>query len=103
MYLAHSPEVLRCLMGYIIDLTLVMDQLFLDTLPIKPPRLLSADQIDMALENYKNSEAREVHRQIREYAKKSSFVQILQSNNAQQKVIELIRQHRVEDSTPSRS
>ncbi|KAF8062474.1 hypothetical protein FPV67DRAFT_1703291 [Lyophyllum atratum] len=32
----RTPEVLRCLMGYIVDLTLVMDQLFLDTLPIKP-------------------------------------------------------------------
>lgn len=91
----HSPEVLRCLMGYIIDLTLVMDQLFLNTLPIKPPRLLDLEQVDLALEDYKNTTARQVHYQIREYAKKSTFTQILVSNNAQQKVIELIQQHRV--------
>jgi len=90
-------------MGYIIDLTLVMDQLFLDTLPLKPPRLLSADQIDMALENYKQSEARKVHYQIREYAKKATFGKILQSNNAQLKVIDLIRQHRVDHTKPSGS
>ena len=86
-------------MGYIIDLTLVMDQLFLDTLPLKPPRLLSMEQIDAALESYKNSEAQKVHRQIRAYTNKSTFGQILQSNNAQQKVIDLIRQHRADGSS----
>jgi hypothetical protein len=82
-------------MGYIIDLTLVMDQLFLDTLPLKPPRPLSTDQIDMALENYKNSVAQNVHFQIREYAQSSTFGQIVNSNNAQKKVVEIIRQNRV--------
>ena len=97
----RSPDVLRCLMGYIIDLTLVMDQLFLDTLPLKPPRLLTVEQIDMALESYINTEARKVHRQIREYVTKSTITQILRSNNAQQMVIDLIRQHRAADSTSS--
>jgi len=99
----QTPEVLRCLMGYIVDLTLVMDQLFLHTLPQKLPRLLSADQIDMALENYKNSEAQEVHHQVREYVKKTTFAAILHSNNAHLKVIELIQQHRAGDSLPGSS
>jgi len=90
-------------MGYIVDLTLVMDQLFLHTLPQKLPRLLSADQIDMALENYKNSEAQEVHHQVREYVKKTTFAAILHSNNAHLKVIELIQQHRAGDSLPGSS
>jgi hypothetical protein len=55
-------------MGYIVDLTLVMDQLFLVTLSIKPPRHLTADQVDMALENYKTWEAARVHQAVREYA-----------------------------------
>ncbi|KDR79395.1 hypothetical protein GALMADRAFT_137237 [Galerina marginata CBS 339.88] len=97
-WIAHvyqkSPEVLRCLMGYIVDLTLVMDQLFLDTLPIKPPRRVTEEQVTMSLEHYKISEAAKVHRAIREYANKATFVKILQSNKAQDKVIELIRQHR---------
>jgi len=90
----RSPEVLRCLMGYIVDLTLVMDQLFLNTLPLKPPRLLTNEQIDAALEDYKNTEGYKVHRAIREYVNKSTFGDILKSNNAQEKMIELIRHHR---------
>lgn len=86
-----TPEVLRCLMGYIVDLTLIMDQLFLDILPQKPPRRLSAELIDMALESYKTLSAPSIHDEIREYAQKSTFTQILKSNNAQQKVVEIIR------------
>jgi hypothetical protein len=85
-------------MGYIVDLTLVMDQLFLDTLPIKPPRRLTVEQVNMALDNYKNSEATKVHRDVREYANEATFGKILQSNNAQEKVIELIQQHRAGDA-----
>jgi len=86
-----TPEVLRCLMGYIVDLTLIMDRLFLDILPQKPPRQLSAELVDMALETYKISSALSIHNEIREYAQKSTFTQILKSNNAQQKVVEIIR------------
>jgi len=93
-----TPEVLRCLMGYIVDLTLVMDQLFLNILPLKPPRRLTAEQIDAALEGYKNSEAVKVHRAIREYVNQATFGKIVQANNAQQKVIELIKQHRAENA-----
>jgi hypothetical protein len=85
-------------MGYIVDLTLVMDQLFLNTLPLKPPRLLTEEQIDAALEDYKNSEAVNVHRAIREYVNNATFGEILRANNAQQKVIELIKQHRAKDA-----
>jgi len=58
-----------------------------------PPRRLTVEQVDMALENYKTSDAAKVHRQIREYANKTTFARILQSNNAQEKVIELIQEH----------
>lgn len=81
-------------MGYIVDLTLVMDQLFFDTLPLKAPRRLTEEIIDDALENYKNSGAIQVHRAIREYVNKASFGEILQVNNSQQKVIDLINRHR---------
>jgi hypothetical protein len=82
-------------MGYIIDLTLVMDILFFDTLPLNPPRLLSMEQVDAALESYKNLHTQKVHRQIREFVKESTFAQILQSNNAQRKVIDLIHEHQM--------
>jgi hypothetical protein len=81
-------------MGYIVDLTLVMDQLFLNILPLKPPRLLTKEQIYAALEDYKNSEAAEVHRAIREYVNQATWGKILQADNAEQKVIELVKQHR---------
>ncbi|KAJ7891724.1 hypothetical protein B0H14DRAFT_2688057 [Mycena olivaceomarginata] len=67
-----SPEVLRFFMGYIVDLTL---------------------HLEMALENYKNTEAGKIHRDIRTYANEATFTQICQSNKAQEKVIELIRKH----------
>lgn len=100
MYDTRSPEVLRCLMGYIVDLTLVMDQLFLNTLPIKPPRHLMQEHIQMALENYESTEAQAVHRQIREYVNNATFAQTLRANNAQQKVEQLIRQCRGGGSKP---
>jgi len=93
-----TPEVLRCLMGYIVNLTLVMDQLFLNILPLKPPRRLTAEHIDAALEDYKNLEAVNVHRAIREYVNQATFGEIVQANNAEQKVIELINQHRAKDA-----
>ena len=95
LFVVHSPEVLRCLMGYIVHLSLVMDQLFLNTLPLKSPRLLTKEQIDVTLEDYKNTEGYKVHRAIREYVNKSTFGDILKSNNAQEKMIELIRHHRL--------
>ncbi|KAJ7214895.1 hypothetical protein GGX14DRAFT_443367 [Mycena pura] len=90
-----TPEVLRCLMGYIIDLTLVMDQLFLIVLAIRPPRALTVDDIDLALEEYKRLDLGNVHREVRLYANKATFAQILQANNAEQKVKELIQRFRV--------
>jgi hypothetical protein len=85
-------------MGYIVDLTLVMDQLFLNILPLKPPRLLTEEQIDTALEDYKNSEANQVHQAIREYVNEATFAEILRANNAQQKVIDLINHHRARNA-----
>jgi hypothetical protein len=80
-------------MGYIIDLTLVMEQLFLVVLSIRPPRALSEADIDLALENYKNSEIAQVHREIRQYANKTTWAEILQSNKAEEKVKELISRY----------
>ncbi|KAJ7133050.1 hypothetical protein C8R44DRAFT_771819 [Mycena epipterygia] len=88
-----TPEALRFFMGYIVDLTLVMDQLFLVALAFKRPRPLTQADIDMALESYKASYAAKVHREIRKYANKATFAQILQSNKAEEKVKELIKEY----------
>jgi hypothetical protein len=89
----HSPEVLRFFMGYIVDLTLIMEQLFLVALSFNPPRALTEADINLALEFYTTSDAAQVHRDIRRYANKATFAQILQSNRAEEKVEELIKQY----------
>ncbi|KAF8173603.1 hypothetical protein K438DRAFT_135869 [Mycena galopus ATCC 62051] len=90
----RTPEVLRFFMGYIVDLTLVMDHLFLALLPGQLHRPLTAEDINRALENYKKSEAVAVHTKIRKYAKTSSFKKIYRSNNAEKEVKDLIKAHR---------
>ncbi|KAJ7115730.1 hypothetical protein C8R44DRAFT_739479 [Mycena epipterygia] len=72
----ETPEVLRFLMGYIVSLTLVMDQLLM-IVSMEPPRRVTREHLDLALESYKNSDA----------------AMICQSNNAQEKVLELIEKH----------
>jgi hypothetical protein len=70
-----------------------MDQLFLVTLAFKSPRTLEQADIDVALESCKASYTASVHREIREYANKATFMQILRSNNAEEKVKELIKRY----------
>jgi len=83
-------------MGYIVDLTLVMEQLFLVILSLKQHKTwtVTMEHIDTALEHYEAAVATEVHREIREYANNTTFGQICKSNKAQEKVIELIGRHR---------
>ncbi|KAJ7150770.1 hypothetical protein C8R46DRAFT_1358260, partial [Mycena filopes] len=71
-----TPETLRCFMGYIIDLSLVMDQLFHITIA-RAARPLTDKDIDEALENYKNANLGAVHREIRAYAGKATIKEIL--------------------------
>ncbi|KAJ7714611.1 hypothetical protein B0H16DRAFT_1618166 [Mycena metata] len=87
--LRQTPETLRCFMGYIIDLTLVLEQLFHVTLSKAPSSLTNKD-IDMAFENYKNSGLGMVHRRIREFVEAESFTKIVKGKEAQEKVKELI-------------
>lgn len=77
-------------MGYIIDLSLVMDQLFHITIA-RAARPLTDKDIDEALENYKNANLGAVHREIRAYAGKATIKEILATGPAETKVNELIR------------
>ncbi|KAJ7714642.1 hypothetical protein B0H16DRAFT_1618029, partial [Mycena metata] len=86
--LHQTPETLRCFMGYIIDLILVLEQLFRVTLSKAPSSLTNKD-IDMAFENYKNSGLGMVHRRIREFVEVESFAKIVKGKEAQEKVKEL--------------
>lgn len=86
----QTPEALRCLMGYICDLTLIMDHLFLATLALDPPRRLTLAHIDNAVETYKQSSAARVHTELRKYANHATLKQVVQFNKAEEKVKELI-------------
>ncbi|KAF7328477.1 G domain-containing protein [Mycena venus] len=90
---SKTPEALRCFMGYIIDLTLVLNELFsvVRDNPL-PQRVTNAD-IDKALENYNHSHLGCVHRDIRQYVRDASFWKILQSNKAEIKVKELLNKY----------
>lgn len=88
--LFHRPEALRCLMGYICDLTLIMDHLFLATLALDPPRRLTLAHIDNAVETYRQSSAARVHTELRKYANHATLKQVVQFNKAEEKVKELI-------------
>ncbi|KAF7968059.1 hypothetical protein HWV62_32083 [Athelia sp. TMB] len=91
---AKSPETLRCLMGHIVDLTLVMELLFSQTLRLERPFRLTWAQVETALEAYSATTLPEVHRQIREYTEASSFAQIIHADNAHERIIALINQYR---------
>ncbi|KAJ7501551.1 hypothetical protein B0H11DRAFT_1992113 [Mycena galericulata] len=89
----NTPEVLRFLMGYIVGLTLVLDQLFSIVLDMRPSRRLTMDDINRAVENYKMSNTSIVHNEIRKYANKATVAEICRSMKAEEKVKELIRKH----------
>ncbi|KAJ6455184.1 hypothetical protein C8R45DRAFT_1036755 [Mycena sanguinolenta] len=86
----QTPEALRCFMGYIIDLTLVLNELFLVILAIRPPRSLKDEDLELAIQNYKNSDLSLVHREIRQYVRDANWGKLLQSDAAELKVKELI-------------
>ncbi|KAJ7271765.1 hypothetical protein C8J57DRAFT_1507677 [Mycena rebaudengoi] len=88
-----SPETLRCFMGYIVDLTVVMDYLFLAVLSMNPPRGLTKKDIDEAVQKYQHAHMARVHREIRQYVNRATFPVILQSNKAEVKVKELIKEY----------
>jgi hypothetical protein len=59
-----SPSTAQYLGAYIVDLTLILHQLFLGTLPLEPPRRLSKELIDSALNTYQVDSAA-IHRRVR--------------------------------------
>jgi hypothetical protein len=80
-------------MGYIIDLTLVLDQLFLVGLSTNVPRPLTQEDITEAVENHKRLHMAEVHREIRQYVHSAPFTDIMRSNKAELKVKELLKKY----------
>ncbi|KAJ6553124.1 hypothetical protein B0H19DRAFT_1155708 [Mycena capillaripes] len=85
----RSPEILRCFMGYIIDLTLILEQIFLVTLS-KASSPLTESDIDTAFQNYVEGGLGDVHREIREFVGHESFAKIARGDDAEEKIKNLI-------------
>ncbi|KAJ7262847.1 hypothetical protein C8J57DRAFT_1719106 [Mycena rebaudengoi] len=91
----HSvPESLRCLMAYIVDLTLIMEELFHIALAFRPIRTLAMEDIELAMDNYVKSHAEKVHSDIRTYTKASKLSKIMRSQKAEDEVKSLIGKNR---------
>jgi hypothetical protein len=76
-------------MGYIVDLTLILEQIFLVTLSRASSPLTESD-IEIAFKNYLEGGLGEVHREIREFVEHESFAKIARGDDAEEKIKNLI-------------
>ena len=91
------PVTLRCLMAYIVDLTLVLEHLFWIALAAGASVQVQQQWLQLATEEFRTSQHRaQVHTQIRAYVDETSFARHLEPSHAQDEVARLIRAHRVE-------
>jgi len=80
------PLTALCLGAYIVDLTLVLNNLFVATLVREPPRPLTRELVEDTLRNYKDSEASDVHQLIHGIVHGTRIV------DPKDKIADLIRQ-----------
>lgn len=59
------PSTAQYLGAYIVDLTLILHRLFLEALPTEPPRRLSKELIDSAVNTYQEVDSDAIHRRVR--------------------------------------
>ncbi|KAJ7290787.1 hypothetical protein C8J57DRAFT_1612072 [Mycena rebaudengoi] len=84
----HSvPETLRCRMAYIVDLTLIMEELFHIALAFRPIRTLAMEDIELAMDNYMKPHAEKVHSEIRTYTKASKLSKIMRPQKAEEELL----------------
>jgi hypothetical protein len=81
-------------MAYIVDLTLIMEELFHIALVFRPIRTLAMEDIELAMDNYVGSHAEKVHSEIRTYTKASKLSKIMRSQKAEDEVKSLIAKNR---------
>ncbi|THU94343.1 hypothetical protein K435DRAFT_966870 [Dendrothele bispora CBS 962.96] len=79
------PSTALCLGAYIVDLTLILHNLFMTMLSQEPPRPVSREFIQDTLHNYKTSDASRVHDLVRD------IVYGRQALHPEEKIADLIR------------
>jgi hypothetical protein len=81
-------------MGYIVDLTIVLEGLFWLKVAQPQNRSISGDDVEAAFNVYNYSEKRvNVHREIRGYVDRMSLFDHAHPDNAHEEVQRLIRSH----------
>jgi len=92
---ANTPRTLRSVMGYIVDLTIVLERLFwLKIAQPKNPKVCLED-VEAAFSLYSDSEEHsQVHREIRVYVDEMSLLDHAHPDNAHEEVLRLIKSHR---------
>jgi len=93
----QSEETLRRLMAYIIDLTLVMQNLF--WLSVVDERPMSRRLIKLALKAYNESPQKtRIHNAIVDYVKQAGVFERAGRDGVLEKIEELINSHRIESA-----
>ncbi|TDL15761.1 hypothetical protein BD410DRAFT_86683 [Rickenella mellea] len=93
----NTPGTLRSLMGYIVDLTIVLEQLFWFKAAQPKNPAVSSDDVKAVFGLYSNSEERvQVHREIRAYVDNMSLLDHAHPDNAHEEVERLIKVHRLD-------
>jgi hypothetical protein len=85
--LIPSPDNIACVMGYIVDLTLVMRKLSNVDLDI------STESIASVLEDFTHRDITNVHRDIRQFLTTKSTVSLANKDNALDEIIYLIHKY----------
>ncbi|KAG8909832.1 hypothetical protein FRC02_007559 [Tulasnella sp. 418] len=90
----NSPGVVRCLMAYIVNLTLVMQQLFSETRPLGKTPSLSVDLLHKVLKQFQDSTPnQQVHEAIRSFVKEGYDI-VGENDEVLEEMLRLIKAHR---------
>ena len=91
-----SQENVRCVMGYIVDLTVILDDIFRTA-----PGNVSSNDVQLAMERHVNSGRRDrIHRDIQSFVTETFAIRftVPQRDLVLEKIIDLIRQYCVPPS-----
>ncbi|KAF9488802.1 hypothetical protein BDN71DRAFT_1424471 [Pleurotus eryngii] len=92
----QSAPVLRCLMGYIVDLTIIMQILFM--LTRGDPRPVSNRMIKLATKTYAESPAKvQIHNQIQDYVERNDVFKRMHRDGVLAKIVDLIEKWKIEE------
>jgi hypothetical protein len=87
-------RVIRCLMGYIVDLSLVLNILFWLIHDRGTSHAVSQQDVAQALKYYTSSLSEGVHRQIRSFVQNLGIIERVRRDHVLDEVVQLINTHR---------